>query len=58
MSDGSQHAAVGMAVSRRCDLLVAVAQGTGAVSGIQRVALDFLGSSDMARWMISAMDGR
>jgi hypothetical protein len=58
MPDGSQHAAVGMAVSRRCDLLVAVAQGTGAVSGIQRVALDFLGSSDMARWMISAMDGR
>jgi hypothetical protein len=47
-----------MAVSRRCDLLAAVAQGTGAVSGIQRVALDFLGSSDMARWMISAMDSR
>jgi hypothetical protein len=58
MSDGSRHAAVGMAVSRRCDLLAAVAQGTGAVSGIQRVALDFLGSSDMARWMISAMDSR
>jgi hypothetical protein len=58
MSDGSRHAAVGMAVSRRCDLLVAVAHGTGAVSGIQRVALDFLASSDMARWMISAMDGR
>jgi hypothetical protein len=58
MSDGSRHAAVGMAVSRRCDLLVAVAQGKGALSGIQHVALDFLGSSDMARWMISAMDGR
>ena len=58
MSDGSRHAAIGMAVSRRCDLMVAVAQGKGAVSGTQRVALDFLGSSDMARWMISAMDGR
>ncbi len=58
MSDGSRHAAVGMAVSRRCDLLVAVAQGKGAAPRIQRVALDFLGSSDMARWMISAMDGR
>jgi hypothetical protein len=58
MSDGSRHAAIGMAVSRRCDLLVAVAQGTGAVSGIQRVALDFLGSSDMARWMTTVMDGR
>jgi hypothetical protein len=35
-----------------------VAQGKGAAPGIQRVALDLLGSSDMARWMISAMDGR
>jgi hypothetical protein len=58
MSDGSRHAAIGMAVSRRCDLLVAVAQGKGAAPGIQRVALDFLGSSDMARWMIAATDGR
>ena len=58
MSDGSQHAAVGIAVSRRCDLLVAVARGTGAASGVQRAALDFLGSSDMARWMTAAMDGR
>jgi hypothetical protein len=58
MSDGSRHAAVGLAVSRRCDLLVAVAQGMGAAPGIQRVALDFLGSSDMARWVTTAMDGR
>src|SRR6202166_4660496 len=58
MSDGSRHAAVGMAVSRRCDLLVAVAQGKGAASGVQRVALEFLGSNDMVRWMASAMDGR
>src|SRR6202140_666285 len=58
MADGSRHTAVGIAVSRRCDLLVAVAQGKGVASGVRRVALDFLGSSDMARWMISAMDGR
>jgi hypothetical protein len=58
MSDGARHAAVGMAVSRRCDLLVAVAQGNGTAPGVQRVALDFLASSDMARWMASAMDGR
>ena len=58
MSDGSRHAAIGLAVSRRCDLLVAVAQGKGAAPGIQHVALDFLGSSDMARWMIAATDGR
>ena len=58
MADGSRHAAVGIAVSRRCDLLVAVAQGKGAGSGVQRVALDFLASRDMVRWMASAMDGR
>jgi hypothetical protein len=57
MSDGSRHAAVGLAVSRRCDLLVAVAQGKGTAPGIQRVALDFLASGDMARWMASALDG-
>jgi hypothetical protein len=58
MSDGSQHVAVGIAVSRRCDLLVAVAQGKGSAPEVQRVALDFLGSSEMTQWMISAMDGR
>ena len=58
MSNGSRHAAVGMAVSRRCDLAVSVAQGKGAAPAIQRIALDFLGSSEMARWMTSAMEGR
>src|SRR5260221_1135470 len=58
MADGSRHAAIGIAVSRRCDLLVAVAQSKGTASGVQRVALEFLGSNDMARWMMSAMDGR
>jgi hypothetical protein len=58
MSDGSRHSAVGIAVSRRCDLLVAVAQGKGAAPDIQRVALEFLGSDDMTRWMSAAMDGR
>jgi hypothetical protein len=57
MSDGSQHTAVGIAVSRRCDLLVAVAQGKGAAAGLQRVALEFLGSGDMTRWVTSAMGG-
>src|SRR5450432_1021521 len=47
MPDGSAHAAIGIAVSRRCDLLVAVAQGRSEANGIQRVALAFLGSNDM-----------
>ena len=58
MADGSRHTAVGIAVSRRCDLLVAVAQGKGPAPAVERVALDFLASSDMARWMMAAMEGR
>jgi hypothetical protein len=58
MSDGTQHAAVGIALSHRCDLLVAVAQGESAAPGLQRIALAFLESTDMKRWMAAAMDGR
>src|SRR3979490_2955081 len=58
MADGSRHAAVGIAVSRRCDLLVAVAQGKGTAPEVQRVALEFLGSGNMVHWMASAMEGR
>jgi hypothetical protein len=57
MADGSRHVAVGIAVSRRCDVLVAVAQGAGTASDVQRAALAFLGSSEMTRWMIAAMGG-
>ena len=57
MSDGSQHAAVGFALSRRCDLLVAVAQGKEPADKVQRVAADFLGSDAMGRWMIAALNG-
>ena len=58
MPDGSRHSAVGIAVSRRCDLLVAVGQGKGPAFEVQRAALEFLGSGDIARWMASAIDGR
>jgi hypothetical protein len=57
MQDGSRHTAVGIAVSRHCDLLVAVAQGRGAASGVQRAALEFLKSREMSRWMTLAVDG-
>ena len=57
MSDGSQHVAVGFALSRRCDLMVAVAQGKGDAAGVQHAALDFLGSADMTRWMKLALSG-
>jgi hypothetical protein len=57
MTDGSQHAAVGFALSRRCDLLVAVAQGKGPADNVQRVAAEFLGSDRMGRWMTAALNG-
>src|SRR6266436_8139734 len=47
MSDGSQHTAIGIALSHRCDLLVAVAQGERAAPELQRVALEFLASDEM-----------
>jgi hypothetical protein len=58
MTDGSQHAAIGIAVSRRCDLMVAAAHGKGAGAGLQRVALDFLAKGDVTQWMTAALDGR
>jgi hypothetical protein len=58
MQDGSRHTAVGIAVSRRCDLLVAVAQGTGEVTGVQRAALGFLTKGDVTHWITAALDGR
>jgi hypothetical protein len=57
MPDGARHAAAGIAVSHRCDLLVAVAQGTEAASELQRVALDFLASREMNHWMMAALGG-
>jgi hypothetical protein len=58
MPDGVQHGAVGVAVSRRCDLLVAVAQGKGAAADVQDAAMNFLATDAIKQWMISAMDGR
>jgi len=57
MADGARRSAVGIAVSRRCDLMVAVAQGRGAAAGVQRAALEFLASGEMTRWMAAAMEG-
>jgi hypothetical protein len=58
MPDGGRHIAIGIAVSHRCDLLVAVAQGMGDAAQIERAALEFLDRAEMRRWMTSAMEGR
>jgi hypothetical protein len=57
MNDGSLRHAVGMAVSHRCDLMVAVVQGKASAADLQRAALDFLSSNAAANWIKSAMQG-
>jgi hypothetical protein len=58
MSDGSQHTAIGIALSHRCDLLVAVAQGRVPADELQHLALDYLASDPMHHWMMAALGGR
>jgi hypothetical protein len=58
MADGVRHAAVGIALSQRCDLLVAVAQGNAAPAELQRVAFDHLASQGLRRWNTAALGER
>jgi hypothetical protein len=58
MSDGSRHTAVGIAVSHRCDLMIAVARGGSDAEGLQRAALAFLARDEMTRWVIASMEGK
>ena len=58
MQDGARHAAIGIAVSRGCDLLVAVAQGKGSAAEVKHAAMEFLGARETSRWMMAAMEGR
>jgi hypothetical protein len=57
MVDGSDHTAVGFALSHRCDLMVAVAQGDGNAESVQRAVVEFLGTSGMTHWMSAALNG-
>jgi hypothetical protein len=56
--DGASHAAVGVAISRRCDLFVAAAQGRGDANAMQRAALAFLETREMKAWVVAALDGK
>jgi hypothetical protein len=58
MPDGTRQAAAGVALSRRCDLLVAVAQGAGEARAMQHDAIEFLKTQEMKQWMVAALDGR
>jgi len=56
--DETRRVAVGIAVSQRCDLMVAAAKGHGDATEVQRAALEFLGSVKMSNWTTAAMAGR
>ena len=58
MPYGARRAAIGIAVSRRCDLLVAVAQGRARVDELQQAALQFLKTSELKHWMMAALSRR
>jgi len=58
MPGGVRHAALGIAVSHRCDLTVAVAQGGARADELQREALQFLATSEINHWMMAALGGR
>ena len=58
MADGVRHAASGIAVSRRCDLFVAAAQGRGEAGAVQRAALACLETPEMKLWATAALDGQ
>ena len=58
MEGGAHHAAIGIALSHRCDLLVAVTQGEGEAPVLERAALEFLASGEVHHWMMAALGGR
>jgi hypothetical protein len=58
MTDGAHHTAIGIALSHRCDLLVAVMQGEGEAPVLERAALEYLASGEVHHWMMAALGGR
>jgi len=58
MPGGIRHAAVGIAVSHRCDLLVVVVQGSAHADELQREAVAFLTTERMKHWTMAALGGR
>ncbi|WP_024507461.1 hypothetical protein [Bradyrhizobium sp. ARR65] len=57
MAGGVRHRAVGIAVSHRCDVLVAVVQGRARTDELQHAALQFLQTGEMKHWMMAALGG-
>jgi hypothetical protein len=58
MTGGAHRTAIGIALSHRCDLLVAVTQGDGDARALEAAALTYLASGEMHHWMMAALGGR
>lgn len=58
MADGTRRRAIGIAASRRCDLLVAVVLSKVSSTGAAGMALNLLDSEVMAAWMMASMSSR
>jgi hypothetical protein len=58
ITSGVHRTAIGIALSHRCDLLVAVTQGDGEARALETAALTYLASGEMHRWMMAALGGR
>jgi hypothetical protein len=58
MPDGSRRTAIGIAASRRCDLMVAVVLGKVPATVLAQRALEFLASNAMTSWMSASLASR
>ena len=58
LAEGTRQDAIGFALSRRCDVMVAVIRGSVPEPLLQQAARQFLASIDVQRWMIGAVAGR
>jgi hypothetical protein len=56
--DGARQDAIGFALSRRCDLMVALVRGTAPEPLLQQAARQFLASADVQRWMVGAVGAK
>ena len=58
MKDGTQRLAEGIAVSRKCDLVVAIVVGNVADEPTRHAAHQFLESNTVQAWLAQQLDGR
>jgi hypothetical protein len=58
LANGSRVSAIGYALSRRSDMIVAVVKGSGPEPLLQQAADQFLAANDVQRWMVGALGAR